>query len=250
MIFYFTATGNSKFIAEKIAAVTGERIIDITGCIKNREDTFTFDENESLGVVAPVYYYGLPMIVVEFLNKLKISANSDYYSYSILNCGGTTGNSINQAQKSFKFDAAFGIITVDNYIPMFKVVSDAEINDRLDKAEKEINFIIKRIQDKFIGTYNPVKGRFSGLLTAIAYPMYEYGRKTDKFNANDSCTGCSLCVKVCPREIIALENGKPVWKADRCEQCLGCVHRCPVAAINYGKKTADRGRYVNPRVKL
>ena len=33
------------------------------------------------------------------------------------------------------------------------------------------------------------------------------------------------------------------------EKCNGCINRCPVSAIQYGKKTASRGRYVNPVLK-
>jgi flavodoxin len=73
MIFYFTATGNGKFIADKIAAVTGERVMDIADCMKNNRTSFTLDAAEALGFVAPVYYYGLPIIVVDFMRKLNFS---------------------------------------------------------------------------------------------------------------------------------------------------------------------------------
>lgn len=49
---------------------------------------------------------------------------------------------------------------------------------------------------------------------------------------------------------IDLEIKKPVWTKDGCACCLGCIHRCPEQAIQYGKKTESRGRYTNPNVKL
>ena len=31
--------------------------------------------------------------------------------------------------------------------------------------------------------------------------------------------------------------------------CLGCLHRCPEFAIQYGKNTKKHGQYMNPNVK-
>ena len=248
MIFYFTGTGNSKFIAEKIAAQIGERVFDISDCMRKEQFAFSLEREERLGFVVPVYYFGLPIIVADFLKKLDLSANHSHYTYAILNCGGTTGNAERQIPKAYKPDAVFGLVTVDNYVPMYKVVSDAEIKERLDKAEQAMEGIAERIQNRETGVFNPVEGSMAGLFTLLAYPLYKLGRKTHKFSANENCTCCGLCEKICPRRIISYENNKPVWKAGRCEQCLGCLHRCPASAINYGKKTAGRGRYVNPRV--
>lgn len=54
----------------------------------------------------------------------------------------------------------------------------------------------------------------------------------------------------CPVKAIEMKNKKPVWVADKCVMCLGCLHRCPVFAINYGNKTQKHGQYINPNVKV
>jgi flavodoxin len=36
MIFYFSATGNSKYAAQKLATETGEALLSITDCVKNQ----------------------------------------------------------------------------------------------------------------------------------------------------------------------------------------------------------------------
>jgi Fe-S-cluster-containing hydrogenase component 2 len=56
-------------------------------------------------------------------------------------------------------------------------------------------------------------------------------------------------VKVCPVDNIALVEGRPVW-SHRCEQCMACIHLCPVEAIQAGRKTAARGRYRHPTVQV
>ena len=32
--------------------------------------------------------------------------------------------------------------------------------------------------------------------------------------------------------------------------CLGCLHRCPKFAIQYGSRTKKHGQYTNPKVKV
>ena len=44
-------------------------------------------------------------------------------------------------------------------------------------------------------------------------------------------------------------NNYPVWK-HQCELCCGCIHLCPVHAIQAGKKTAGRAQYQNPDVSV
>jgi len=248
MIFYFTATGNSRFIAERIAAATSDKTANIADRVSGGLYTLELDEDESLGFVIPVYYYGIPMIVSDFLGKLEISSGHSPYTYAILNCGSTTGKAARFVQRALKTDAVFGIKTVDNYVPLSKVAGEAEINERLAKAENEISGFIAKINDKATGTYNPVSGFLPGMLTSLFYPMYKRGRKTKKFSCNAKCTGCGTCKEICPRQAIDIAEGKPVWTIPQCEVCLACLHRCPDSAIEYGK-SAGRGQYLNPRIE-
>ena len=69
MILYFSATGNSKYVADRVAAVTGELCISIAECIKAQRFTFSPDKEEPIGILSPVYCWGLPSIMNEFLEK-------------------------------------------------------------------------------------------------------------------------------------------------------------------------------------
>ncbi len=40
MIIYFSATGNSQYVAERIAQATGDRTVSITSCMKNHQFQF------------------------------------------------------------------------------------------------------------------------------------------------------------------------------------------------------------------
>jgi len=239
MIFYFTATGNSKFIAERIAAQTGDQLIDIAECVQIGSYSYKLADGEAIGFVVPVYYYGIPIIVGDFLRKLDVAKKP--YSYVVLNCGGSTANTGGQIRRLFPIDAEFGIITVDNYVPMYKTASDEEKQARLDKAERTIGVISRRITERTPGVFNDCTGPFLHLVTGAVYPLYKYGRKTGKFTVNNSCTGCGLCEKICPCQAIKLEKGSPVWTVPQCEICLGCLHRAPRLRSIMGRSRRKTG---------
>lgn len=248
VIFYFTGTGNSKYLAERIAAQTGDELMNIAECVQDQNYSFRLEDGERLGFVVPVYFYGIPVIVLEFLKKLNVS--SGHYSYALLNCGNNTADAGGMFLRAYHVEALFGIVMVQNYVPMFKMENEKAIGEHLKRADAEMNGIVQHIIDSDKGCFDKMKGRFPRLCTFITYPVYKHGRKTYKFTVNDSCVGCGLCENICPRKAIRIENEKPVWQCTQCELCLGCLHRCPKQAINFGRQTVKSGRYVNPQTKL
>lgn len=71
MIFYFSATGNCKYAAQRIAASTEEAIHSITECVKQQQYHFSSD-NGTVGIITPTYAWGLPSIVRDFLHALVL----------------------------------------------------------------------------------------------------------------------------------------------------------------------------------
>ena len=48
----------------------------------------------------------------------------------------------------------------------------------------------------------------------------------------EKCTGCGLCVDICPLEAISLENDKAKVDKGTCTECGQCVDECPNKAIS------------------
>lgn len=46
-----------------------------------------------------------------------------------------------------------------------------------------------------------------------------------------NCTGCGICVDVCPMEAIKIENRKAII-SDDCSECGVCESECPNDAIS------------------
>jgi len=45
------------------------------------------------------------------------------------------------------------------------------------------------------------------------------------------CTGCGICIDVCPKEAIIMVHGKAFVKIDQCRNCKACIKACPGNAI-------------------
>ena len=243
MIFYFSGTGNSKYIAQRIADAVGGGILPVA----SHTPYAIPDNGESIGLVFPVYFWGIPTAAVEFLSALQIKGI--HYFYLVLNCGGSTGDASGMAEKLLgrKFDAIFSVQMPDTYAPMFNV-SDAQRNQSiLDKAEPAIDAIIQLVKERKEGNFDRHRGG-GRLYTATMYPSYKR-KTTKKFSILSSCVGCGKCAEVCPDDVISLHGGKPHWREGHCNLCFACLHHCPQHAILYGKGSHKHGQYLCPRVK-
>jgi len=251
MLFYFSGTGNSLYTAGKIAEEDNEQIFSIPELMEANRYEFTLKPGEKVGFVFPTYFYGVPTIIADFIEKLKLNDVQGHYVYVVLTCGTTTGNAAEMFEKLMKkqgvtVSAKYGIVMVDNYVSLFPLPGKDEQKICLDNADRQIADIKQKIAAEDAGDFNPAKGTLHRFGTFILYPYYKYGRKTKKFHVNDSCSGCGICETICPVKAIRIVDNKPVWEKETCIICLACLHRCPKAAIDYKNTTVKSGRYVNP----
>lgn len=245
MILYFSATGNSKYVADEIAKKTGDKAVSIL----EAGDTIQITENEKLGIITPTYYLGLPVIVDKFLDKVKITGTNKTYTYVIATYGNLCGSTCTMIQKhlekkNLQISAKYSVRMPDTWTPIFDV-SDKEKVAQLNRDEiPQIEEIITHIRNNDCGDFS--KDTAPMLLSKVYHQIYEYARKTSKFQVEEQCIGCGICAKQCPIQAIEIKDGRPIWTEEKCETCLGCLHHCPKFAIQYGKNTKKHGQYVHP----
>ncbi|MBI4856382.1 MAG: 4Fe-4S binding protein [Acetobacterium woodii] len=255
MIFYFTGTGNSLYAAKKIGDELGESLIDITAAMKEKSFSYTLSDDEKIGFVFPVYFYGVPSIVVDFIAELKIEQNLEAvlkpYVFGVVTCGGGMGGTPKMLEallekQGLPLSASFELKMASNYIMMYQPTGpDLQKKIQISTDKKLVDIITGISKNK----KDDESKRKKSFLTSVAYPLYRHGRKTRLFYADEKCNGCGKCARVCPVTAITMEANKPVWTKKQCTHCTACINRCPQEAIQYGKKTLKWRRFENPILK-
>jgi Pyruvate/2-oxoacid:ferredoxin oxidoreductase delta subunit/flavodoxin len=251
-IYYFTGTGNSLHVARSIADQLGEsNLINIAG---QKGPDVIEDKSDMVGIVFPVFYLNAPVIVQDFVKKLKL--DPDAYVFGIATCGGRPGNSLQTLDNLLKANgghlaAGFILKMVGNAYIGMNFVTPLDERDQVQKSSEDgIKNIVETLKKRAKGetkfNYSIGSGLMGGMSSAIAADLYRLPRR---FNTTDKCTGCDICEKICPASNIKQVDKKVMW-GDHCTHCLACFHWCPQSAIEIGKKSADIARYHHPAIKV
>lgn len=248
MIFYFSGCGNSKHVAETIAAGLNDTLTFIPEAAREGRYDYTLAEGERLGFVFPIYSWAPPRLVLDFVKKLQLKAKPDYL-YFACTCGdncGLTEKVFRKALegKGWSLSACFSVQMPETYIGMagFKLDTPENAKLKIDRA----NDLLKRNITRLINKEHfseMVVGSLVWLKTYLLNPGFNRSATDDsKYHVTEACIHCGKCVEACPIKNITLEEGRPKWHG-HCTMCMGCYHHCPMNAIQYGKATVGKGQY-------
>ncbi len=244
MILCFSGTGNSRYIASRIAKALSDEVVDLNTKIKARANS-PIRTGQNVIIVTPTYAWRIPRIVSELISKTEIIGAERIWF--VMDCGGEIGNAAKYNhrlanQKNLRYMGTAQIIMPENYIAMFNAPTADVAMTIVEQAEPLIDNVIARIKDglSFVAPRNNLYDRFmSGPVNPIFYSFFV---KASAFKAKDTCISCGQCTKKCPLSNIQLKDGKPVW-GKNCTHCMACICYCPVKAIEYGKKSVGKPRY-------
>ncbi len=254
-IFYFTGTGNSLAAAKKIAVALGD--CEIIGIAALRDTTGPIvSDADRVGIACPVYFSGLPAMVALFVKRLDTA--SARYVFSVVTHGGGGGaaalrqlDGILRSNGTKGLDAGFAVHMPGNCILMYDSPAGEKRDRLLARADTDLEGIADRIrrEERPGLPGSPV----TRIIRALIYPWFLSHVHGDdrRFTVTGDCTSCGTCAAVCPAGNIDMIDGKPIWN-HRCELCCGCIHLCPVEAIqlNVMLGTEGRGRYRHPDVTV
>lgn len=244
MVFYFTGTGNSLYVAKQL----DKQQISIPQIIHNTDLTF---EADSIGIVCPIYGHEVPNMVKEFLKRAVFK--TDYF-YMVLTYGNIHGGAAELAEKMLsdygkKADYINTIIMVDNFLPAFDMKEQIAINNT-KKVEQHIA-AIKADIDEHKHFKQPVTQEDRNWHQKFLDMKDDISPKGNFYRVTEDCIGCGICTKVCPAGCIHLEEQKAVHTMENCQVCMACIHNCPQNAIqlNMPEKNPN-ARYHNEHIRL
>lgn len=249
-IFYFSGTGNTLVVARKLAARLKADIVPI----KSPNSIKASIGSDVIGIVTPVYMFGLPLIVKRFAGSF--SAENKPYIFGVATFGGMPGNSLGQLADILKsrdltLAGGYGVKMPGNYTPLYGAIAVEKQKEIFIEAEARIEKIADNVK---AGRTAPVE-RSNFILNLIFFHfLYRFGspripEMDKKFRATVKCNHCKICEKICPVNNIEMVNALPAWR-HRCEQCMACLQWCPPEAIEHGKVTEGRKRYHHPDIKI
>ena len=244
MLFYFTATGNSLYVAKHLE----KKPISIAQAVHDTVKTYTADR---IGIVCPVFGHEVPALVREFLEQ---SVFETPYFYMILTYGNRHGGAVELAEKLCRecgITPAYinVLLMVDNWLPSFDMNEQRSIDK---KVEEHLAGIRADIQARKIwmapvtDTDRAAHQQFLGFKNSQPADAWQH-----LIRVTESCVGCGICAKVCPSGSIQVVEGKAVHTPGNCQTCLACVHACPKKAIglNIPEKNPN-ARYRNEHISL
>ena len=259
IIFYFTGTGNSLYIARQLAEENTE-LLSIPQMVKQGKYEFEADE---IGIVYPIYGHMPPNMVRRFIQKANLKAD---YLFAVLTYGNRKCNAVEiwdevSRQAGKRFDYIGTIIMVDNWLPNF------DMNEQM-KIDKHIPGNLQKITADINGGrhwHEPVteeeRQQHQGFMQRSGLdPEVGFLIKSEKsFTVTDACIDCGICTYVCPRGNYELTSRGAKMSGD-CEFCFACIQNCPQKAIQFrksedgsfpdGTEKNPNARYRNEHISL
>lgn len=240
MLYYFSGTGNSKWVAKQIGKEISDKVVSISEMNKNGEIPNEVKEGEILGIVFPSHMSLPPKPVTEFVKKIKVDKNA--FVFAVCTCGDESGYSLKILKKYINIDSGYSVIMPNNHITMLDSESNEVIRNKIKNAKIKISYICENVKNRKKELQYD-KGIIPMLKSYVIAPIVLSQLNDKKFYVEDSCIGCKLCERACPVQNIEVVKGSPIWK-NNCIHCMACIQHCPKKAIQYGKLTKNRKRFV------
>ncbi len=250
-IYWYSGTGNSLLIAEKIGLRYKKegyevKLIKIMTPLEVIEES---EEDDIIGVVTPIYAFRTPPLVQRFVQEKALIGR---YRFLITTCGGSPGDAHHHIKKTgYDFHYVHNINMPDNCIILPYTPNSCEgesittpiIQEGISSLDQVIESLLKR---ETADSTSALTGKLATRLIGWGFQMKPQ-RFCNQFTVDPSCDQCGVCVKICPEKNISLTE-HTVSFADNCSVCLSCMQWCPKSAIQYKKATRDKARYHNPLI--
>lgn len=235
-ICYFSATGNTKYVASKF---NPDNLISIKEINKGEKEIPS--DTDRLGIFYPVYCGSIPYPVEEFISTYLAQRDNSSLGYIFLvsTCGLSqlaAASICDRALQNIGLNISYAssLVAPDGYLPLCSVPDNEKVRKIKEELDKKILKIKEETEREEIKL--PHFFPFSRLIAKVAKKANTPKKPNKNLILDESkCIGCSLCVSSCPMDNIYILDNKAHLQ-DRCISCFACYHICPKNAYNYKKR--------------
>jgi ferredoxin len=244
MLFYFTATGNSLYVAKKI----DKNPISIPQALRHCNHDLT---DKTIGIVCPIFAGEPPRIVVDFMRKATFK--TDYF-YIIMTYGNDHTDAAEWTERigndfGIKIDYINTVKMVDNFLPVFDMNEQMAMDKKVDE---QISVILEELAERKCKILESTEqGRNLHARVAEMFKENPSFNNGEQLMIKDDCNGCGICSQVCPVGNFNIKSDKAERKSNTCEFCLACIQNCPNKAIGLSNPERNpNARYRHEQITL
>lgn len=238
LILYFSGTGNTKYIADKMKSALIARGCDAE--VHSVEETFEICPNayDFLILGCPKYYEYPVFFFLEYLKKRLPAASKPTPALFFCTQAGNLNTNFKPLRrllsaKNYNLIAEKSIPIANNLLffgfhPTPEDVKTAQIT----AGEKQANELVENLIHGAAcrESIHPILGFVDHAVAALCDRLMP--RFFVQYSSNEDCTGCEYCAKKCPAANIEIKNHRPVF-GNKCIFCTRCINACPQNAILY-----------------
>ncbi len=233
-IYYFSITGNTQFISERLKELLLLEGKDTRSIKVNRRNIMELEEADLYIFAFPVFAWREPVSFRKFLNNIRPVMGKKAIIVSTF--GGIRGNSEWWVarilkKKGFEVLGYAGVRAEDSH-PVLRRPWTMRFIKRGSPGDEDVKKLKEKIE-KIIKEGNKIRYKILYFpLDIIGYfyrpPFIDMWFK--KYVDTGKCIKCNMCRDICPESVITMEP-YPVFNRG-CSGCYGCINVCPTFAIN------------------
>ena len=263
LILFFSGTGNTKFVAEKIKDRLKNNIKTVKCVSVENFPAEAVKDYDFLVFGYPVYGYKMPLFLKKYAQRMTLPSAKGIYLFCTI--GYKAGNALRKTadllsqkggrvvgSKTFVMPGNDGLLITKKGSGTAEKVLKTDYNKEktLLDAVQSITETINQLKDTPI-TKRDISLPHRSILYAIVTPLMSLAFTIferifmKKFRVTQKCIHCGLCEKICPSGNITIQGGEVTFD-NKCYFCLRCINQCPVEAIEISWFTKGKFRYKGP----
>lgn len=228
-ILYYSPTGNSKHLAQKMASLL--EVGEVFALEKSKPEEL--QQNDELILMYPIHGFNPPKIVTNFVKKIHSNKFKKVHLVAVgcndlfLNDAVSLG--LRRILQSKNYDIGVDEILVMPITIVLKMKEDMLKQITSDAIKVLENVALKIKENQVVYRKVGVGARLIHTIGKLESPAARlFGLE---LHAKKGCTSCGICWNRCPMgNIKEGKKGKPKF-GFKCSMCMRCIYECPEKVI-------------------